>query len=117
MRKLLLLGMLVSGLANAGTVVHTCNSYTLYQGTGNGNYQKVDDNTQSSHIIQITVTDPVIEVLVKDTEMPVVQFWKDYNVYRNDTGTLEQGGTTFTMKTAVPKGGIYIPVKIVYHCN
>ena len=116
MRKLLLLSLLVASYANAGAQVYTCPSYTLYQGTGNGNYQKVDNNA-AEHIIQITVTEPVIEVQVKETEMEVVQFWKDYNVYRHDNGTIEQAGSMFTMKTAVPQHGVYIPVKIVYHCN
>jgi hypothetical protein len=117
MRKFLLLGLLVASFANASTSIHTCSSYTLYQGTGNGDYQKVNDSSDQAHIIQITVTEPVIEVQVNDTDLPVTQFWKDYNVYRNDTGTIEQAGTMFTMKTAIPKGGVYIPVKIVYHCN
>lgn len=116
MRKLLLLGLLVASYANAGTQVYTCPSYTLYQGTGDGNYQKVD-NAAPEHIIQITVTEPVIEVQVKETDMDVVQFWKDYSIYRNDTGTIEQAGSMFTMKTSVPQHGVYIPVKIVYHCN
>lgn len=117
MRKLLLLGLLVASFANASTEIHTCNSYTLYQGTDNGNYKSVQDNSSTSHIVQITVTEPVIEVLVKDTDMQPVQFWKDYNVYRNDTGTIEHAGTMFTMKTAIQKGNSFIPVKIVYHCN
>ena len=72
MRKLLLLGLLVASYANAGAQVFTCPSYTLYQGTGNGNYEKVD-NAAAEHIIKITVTEPVIEVKVKDTDMEVVQ--------------------------------------------
>lgn len=114
MRKLLLLSLLAVSYSNAQ--VYICPSYTLYQGIGNGNYKKIDNST-TEHIIQITVTEPVIEVQVKNTDMEIVQFWKDYSIYRNDTGTIEQAGTMFTMKTAVPQQGVYIPVKIVYHCN
>lgn len=118
MRKILLLGLLVAGAANAGAVVHTCNSYELYQGNDSGQYRKVN-STDKANQFTITVTEPVIEVQVNNSDIPVTQFWKDYNVYRNDDGTIEKDGTTFTMKTAIPDptGPDFIPVKIVYHCN
>lgn len=119
MRKLLLLSLLVAGTANASTVVYTCNSYELYQGNDSGQYHKVNESVDKANRFTITVTEPVIEVQVNNTDMSIVQFWKDYNVYRNDNGLIEQAGSDFTMKTAIPDptGTAYIPVKIVYHCK
>ncbi|SOK58293.1 hypothetical protein [Yersinia phage fHe-Yen9-04] len=116
MKKLLLLAALFSTTVSAQTF--TCDNFTLYQGIGNNQYRQVDDaGVQSSLIITIESTEPLITVSVQG-DKEVVQFWKDYNVYRNVTGEISQDGNNFIMKTAIQDStGFYIPVKIEYHCK
>ncbi|AQW88553.1 hypothetical protein FDH34_gp028 [Serratia phage BF] len=116
MRKLLLATLLFAGAVNAQTYV--CNTYTVYQGVGNGQYNKIDNSTPSFSTIIETSRD-VIKVYVKGEESTYTEFWKDYNDYRNDTGLIKQSGNEFEIKTAIedPTGTAYIPVKIEYHCK
>ena len=115
MKKILLAAIMFTSVASAKTF--TCNDYTLYQGTGDNHYQKVQPTKQPSLSFTIISTEPMIQVNINGTHEPV-EFWKDYNVYRNDTGLISQSGSEFTMKTSVKNNnGVYFPVKIVYHCK
>lgn len=118
MRKLLLASLLFASTVQAQT--YNCTDFVVYQGTGKGTYKKIDTpNKQTEMRVTIKTTEPVIEVSVDDTEIPVTQFWKDYNIYRNDNGTIKQNGDHFIVQTSVPDpdNKIFIPIQIVYICK
>lgn len=105
------LAVLVSTAATAQTL--NCDNVELYQADTDMNYKligkKVDRTTISTSSTKITV----------NSKAGYTEFWKDYNVFRNDDGMIEQtkaGG--YAIKTAIPNGHDYTPIKIVYqNCN
>ena len=116
MRKLILAAILFSTASHAAT--YSCNKFTLFQGDTNGNFSLVD-TAPSNHHITITTSETEITVQVDNSDMDSTVFLKDYDVFRNDTGMIEQRNKEFTMKTAVPDptGEGFLPVKIIYHCK
>lgn len=116
MRKLLLASLLFASTVQAQTF--TCNSFDVYQGTGNGNYQQVPNQDKDIRLTIKTSTDKII-VSVDNTDIEEGVFWKDYNEYRNDDGKIIQNGTNFTVLTAVPveDTNVFVPIKIEYHCK
>lgn len=119
MRKLILASLLFASAVQAQTF--TCNSFDVYQGTGNGNYKQVYDTTNHDADIRLTITTSTdkIVVSVDNSDIKEGVFWKDYNEYRNDDGKIIQNGNNFTVLTAVPveDTNVFVPIKIEYHCK
>ena len=119
MRKLIIASLLFASTVNAQTF--TCNSFNVYQGTGNGTYNKVYDTTEKDQAIRLTIktsTDKIV-VSVDNTDIPPGVFMKDYDEYRNDDGKIIQDGNDFTVLSSVQvqDTNVFVPIKIEYHCK
>lgn len=112
MKKLIALAVVsvLSFAAQAETL--TCTTQTLIV---NGNTVAANVPVQSGVIIleQSKVTLGI--------DSYDIEFWKDGNDYRNDTGRIivDRLHNRYTMETAIPQEGTneFVPTKVIYRCK
>jgi len=112
MKKLIALGILSVLSLSAQAETLTCSTQTLII---NGN--TVAANVpMSNSVIVLEQSKVVLSIDSYDLE-----FWKDGNDYRNDTGRiiLDRSHGRYTMETAIPQEGTnqFVPTKVIYRCK
>lgn len=112
MKKLIALAVVsvLSFAAQAETL--TCSTQTLIV---NGNTVAADVPVTEGSII---LSQPKVILSIDSYD---IEFWKDGNDYRNDTGRiiLDRSHGRYTMETAIKQEGTnnFVPTKVVYRCK
>lgn len=113
MKKLIAFGILSVLSLSAQAEVLTCSTQTLII---NGN--TVASNVPMDAGSRIELTQPKIILSSRGHDL---EFWKDGNDYRNDTGRIisDRSHNKFTMETSIPDDstGKYVPAKVIYTCK
>lgn len=111
MKRILLVGLMFASTVNAQVL--TCTHSTLSFRNDNGSY--TEKASTLTHDISVEVQEQTITLLAGGIER--LEFWKDYNEYRNNTGKIERSGHVFSMYTTIPTDTNKMqPVKVDYTC-
>lgn len=112
MKKLIALAVVSVLSFSASAETLTCSTQTLIV---NGNTVAAD--------VPITDGGIVLEQqkVILSIDSYDIEFWKDGNDYRNDTGRiiLDRSHGRYTMETAIPQEGTkeFVPAKVIYRCK
>lgn len=113
MKKLIAFGILSVLSLSVQAEVLSCSTQTLIV---NGN--TVASNVPMSVGSTIELTQPKVTLT---SHGHALEFWKDGNDYRNDTGRIisDRIHNKYTMETAIPdeSTGKYVPAKVIYTCK
>lgn len=112
MKRILLVGLLFASTVNAQML--TCSNSTLSFRNNDGSYsEKV-----ATKLLNITVEVQEQAITFYAGGIDKLEFWKDYNEYRNDTGKVVRSGDTFSLYTTIPTDTNSMqPIKVDYVCK
>lgn len=112
MKKILLLCALLTSTVNAEML--TCTNSTLSLRNDDGSYTE----SASTKINDITIDVEEQAITFYAGGIHELEFWKDYNEYRNNTGKVVRKGNVFSMFTTINDStGKLVPVKVDYTCK
>jgi hypothetical protein len=112
MKRILLVGLLFASTVNAQML--TCSHSTLSFRNNDGSYTEKAGTKLTD--ISIEVQEQAITMYAGGLDR--LEFWKDYNEYRNDTGKIVRNGSTFSMYTTIPTDTNPMqPIKVDYICK
>ncbi|AFC21481.1 hypothetical protein GAP32_033 [Cronobacter phage vB_CsaM_GAP32] len=114
MKRIMLVGLMFACVSTVQAEMLTCTSSTLSFRNNDGSYSEKAGTKLTD--ISIEVQEQSITMYAGGLDR--LEFWKDYNEYRNDSGKIVRNGSTFSMYTTIPTDTNNMqPIKVDYICK